>query len=209
MSSEYKNLIERVEELEELEKGKVNKCKIINSIDANTINDTQINYCNECTNLPRNNTNGYLITIKYTDSYLVQKFIRRADKKEYMRFKENNVWTSWQRVGDIEITTGTEYLTGRVIDGKREYAKMIDCGNLPNAGVKSIQTGIPSLSAIKLIKMEGITSNGYPLPFIAIPSLATYSIQMYCYGSGIEIKTATDYSNQTATVTLYYTKNNE
>lgn len=201
--SEYQNLIQRIEELE---KQKINKCKLINEVDVNTISDTQVVYCNLCTNLPRNNTNGYLITIKYTDSYLVQKFIRRADKKEYTRFKENGTWTEWQRVGDIEVKTGQEFATLFTRNGKRVYGKEIDCGNLPNATVKNIPTGLIA-NDVTIRKVEGITSRGYPLPFPTVPS--STQIQVYCFGSYIEIKTGYDYSSQTATVTIYYTKNNE
>ena len=109
-------------------------------------------------------------------------------------------------LNNLEITTGTEYETGRIIDNKKEYAKRISFGNLPNATVKSVSTGLSS-SQINLIKVEGITSSGYPLPFVSTSS--AYSIQMYCHGSGVEIKTSTDLSNQTAIVTIYYIKNNE
>lgn len=100
------------------------------------------------------------------------------------------------------IAIGVEFETGRIINGKKEFGKMINCGNLPNATSKVVETG---LLGIKITKIEGVTSKGYPLPFINFAQ--NYSIQIYCYGSGIEIKTATDYSKQTAVITLYYTKN--
>lgn len=91
---------------------------------------------------------------------------------------------------------------GRIIDGKKEYGKRIKFGTLPNATSKKVQTG---LSSVTLTKIEGMTSSGYSLPFVN--TAQEYSIQLYCYTSGIEIKTLRDYSNQTAVVTVYYTKN--
>ena len=43
---------------------------------------------------------------------------------------------------DIKITTGQEVKTNEIIDGKRVYKKRINCGNLPNATSKYVNTRI-------------------------------------------------------------------
>lgn len=44
----------------------------------------------------------------------------------------------------IEITTGVEFETGRIIDGKKEYGKRINLGTMPNATNTTYSTGISS-----------------------------------------------------------------
>ena len=84
-----------------MKREKIDKCKRITGVNVDTIIDTQINYCDSCTGLPRDNSNGYLITIKYTNEYMVQKFFRRATKDEYTRYKENDVWTKWKGTEEL------------------------------------------------------------------------------------------------------------
>lgn len=203
MSSEYQNLIQRIEELE---KDKMQLVKYTGSLnDLNMNGNFAGGPCIDYPSLAGNGW-GYIVNLKTSDTETFQVYADKAKSIVFFRFKKSGTWGKWQRTGDIEVTTGTEYETGRIIDNKKEYAKRISFGNLPNATVKSVSTGLSS-SQINLIKVEGITSSGYPLPFVSTSS--AYSIQMYCHGSGVEIKTSTDLSNQTAIVTIYYIKNNE
>ena len=51
----------------------------------------------------------------------------------------------------LNITTGTEYETGRIIDGKKEYAKRFAAVTLPSSAAnKIIQTGLNNINFIKL-----------------------------------------------------------
>lgn len=43
---------------------------------------------------------------------------------------------------DVRTTTGQEVKTNEIIDGKRVYKKRINCGNLPNATSKYVNTRI-------------------------------------------------------------------
>ena len=43
---------------------------------------------------------------------------------------------------DVKVLTGQEVKTNEIIDGKRVYKKRINCGNLPNATSKYVNTRI-------------------------------------------------------------------
>lgn len=57
----------------------------------------------------------------------------------------------------INITSGVEYETGQIIDGKKEYGKRINCGRGPNNGTRSVATG---LFNVTYLKIEGTITNG-------------------------------------------------
>lgn len=65
------------------------------------------------------------------------------------KLNDNN-WYSWQSTNlIINITTGTEFETGRIIDGRKEYGKIINIGKLPNASTKEIAFSVSGLSNIR------------------------------------------------------------
>lgn len=80
----------------------------------------------------------------YQVSYGTQRILYRT--------KENNVWSQWQSLTQ-NISTGTEFETGRIIDDKKEYAKRINCGALLASGTKTVETG---LSNVTYTDIEGI-----------------------------------------------------
>ena len=57
----------------------------------------------------------------------------------------------------VNITTGVEFKTGRIIDEKEEYGKRINCGAGPNNGIRSVATG---LFNVTYLKIEGTITNG-------------------------------------------------
>ena len=87
------------------------------------------------------------------------------------RAKSRGVWSPWQSLTQ-KITTGKEFETGRIIDGKIEYGKRIDCGNLPNNSVKMVAHGLSNVTFTRQI--EGIAVSGtttsnttlLPLPYV-------------------------------------------
>lgn len=105
------------------------------------------------------------------------------------------------------IFVGQEYETGRIINGKKEYAKMFEVEALPNtASNKDIATRTTNITVTKLegyIKGSSLISS---IPFI-------YSAQNSVYhyfdptANKIVIRTTGDMSMYGATETLYYTKN--
>lgn len=106
------------------------------------------------------------------------------------------------------ITTGTEFETGRVIDGKKEYAKRIDCGAMPNAAEKRVSHGITNV--YQYTKIEGIAKYGdtiLPLPYIDVAT-PSRSIGIYLpNATQIYMYSGYNWSSFTGYVTIYYTKN--
>ena len=71
---------------------------------------------------------------------------------------------------DVKVLTGQEVKTNEIIDGKRVYKKIIDCGNLPNNSSKTIAI---DASFTKIIKVEGLADASgiyLPLPYVNLRS---------------------------------------
>lgn len=104
-----------------------------------------------------------------------------------------------------KITVGQEYETGRVVNGKKEYAKMFEVETLPS-GNTTIATELVNITPTKL---EGYIK-GATL-FSSIPFVYTGQNSVYHYFSptsnAITIRATGDMSAYSATETLYYTKN--
>lgn len=165
------------------------------------------------TNAPINDGNFVQLGVRHTVlgmQYAEKKYgqqISLSLSGIKFRTKFNGVWSQWQSLTQ-NITTGTEYETGRIIDGKKEYAKRINCGNLPNAEVKYVQTGLQNITLTKSI--DGVMLNvnsqrGLPAPSIT----STNTIMIYLNGTGtaLTINTQFNWSSYTAYVELFYTKN--
>lgn len=136
------------------------------------------------------NNNAYGYQVSFGPNYI-----------KYRR-KMGGTWKEWQQINTANITTGTEFETGRIIDNKKEYGKRIDLGNLPNASTKNVAHGLTNITFTGIDGMAG----GYPLPFVN-PSDSNSSIALYISGSNIVIITKYDRSSMTGYATVYYTKN--
>lgn len=109
----------------------------------------------------------------------------------------------------LNITTGTEYETGRIIDSKKEYAKRFTAIALPNSASNIIiQTG---LTNINFIKLEGSISKTDGSENSNLPYLYTRQPDVYHYYSNtsknITIRVSGDMSDYQVIETIYYTKN--
>lgn len=109
----------------------------------------------------------------------------------------------------LNITTGTEYETGRIIDGKKEYAKRFTAIALPSSASNiNIQTG---LTNINFIKLEGSISKTDGSKSSNLPWLYTGQADVYHYYSNtsknITIRVSGDMSDHQVVETIYYTKN--
>lgn len=124
-------------------------------------------------------------------------------KKILQRIKSLND----DKADKVNITTGVEFKTGRIIDGKVEYGKIFEVEALASiAGNTVIATELTNITPIRLegyIKGATLVSN---LPFIYT---GQNSIYHYCSVSGnsITIRVTGDMSMYSATEILYYTKN--
>lgn len=106
-------------------------------------------------------------------------------------------WQPWEWVNP-PMQFGVEYRTTERYLGKPVYVKVVDCGNLPASGLKSIAHGIANC---KPIYVYGEMSNGNTLPY----AVGT-SYYISADGTYIQIYVTGDLSNQTVKATIKYTK---
>lgn len=109
----------------------------------------------------------------------------------------------------VNITTGVEFETGRIIDGKKEYGKRFNAITLPSsANNKTIATG---LGDINFIKLEGSISKDGGSESSNLPYMYTGQPDVYHYYSNnsknITIRVTGDMSAYQVVETIYYTKN--
>ena len=96
------------------------------------------------------------------------------------------------------------------VDGKHIYKKTVNFGALPDSTNKTVAHGISNLS--RVIKIEGTSYRPDQSKFTPLPSPgvsdSTYSTNLQMDATGVTIFTGFDRSNETAYVTIYYTKSN-
>lgn len=93
---------------------------------------------------------------------------------------------------------GVEYRTAERYNGKPVYVKLVDCGNLPENGLKNIAHGIANC---KPLQVYGAMSNMNTIPYA---TGATFSIS--ADGTYIQIYVTGNLSSQTVVATLKYMK---
>lgn len=178
----------------------------------NNLKETGFYYASgDATNIPQAGYSHYITVIAYTQNYIIQKASRVTSNiknfEEYERQCYNGTWTSWKLMSQANITTGTEFKTGRIIDGKEEYGKKIDFGALPNATTKAIAHGVIGIKLHEIVcefedSTTQITFSNYGVNPKNLKPLTAYvgstNINIHCEG---------DSSGYTGYVTLYYTKN--
>ena len=111
----------------------------------------------------------------------------------------------------VNITTGVEFKTGRIIDGKEEYGKEINVGYL-ESGLKEIPHGITGWT--RIIKIEGIFYNESSNTTFTIPRSypsdnARYGIDLSLNSGNILLTCGTNYTGTIfiGIITIYYLKN--
>ena len=115
-------------------------------------------------------------------------------------------WTT-QGVPAIHYSTD-EQIIGTWIDGKPLYQKVIDIGNLPNSGTKSVLHNITNIKRVIEIHGSALSSNtgnSVPLPYI-YPNGTQYLISIVVTLTQINIVSGMDRSNLSGYVILKYTK---
>lgn len=108
----------------------------------------------------------------------------------------------------VNITTGVEFETGRIIDGKKEYGKRIDCGKLPDNTYKDVETGLSNVNYLDWsgVATENTSSSGWPYKILAGDSSALPTVSIS--GNKLRIRTPSSaFTSYTGYVTFYYTKN--
>ncbi len=127
----------------------------------------------------------------------------------YKKLLKNRAGDTIIPVSEYDVYSTSEQISGVWIDGKTIYKKTVDCGDLVNTTYKAVAHGISNLACV--ISATGMmqdkaTSNRRWRPlnipntnvqnYIIVEVDATY-VWVYC---------GADRTNQTAWVTLYYTK---
>lgn len=139
----------------------------------------------------------------------IEQLIQYYDLEKIWFYIENIIENiqSIEIAEDKKIAFNIEYETGRIIDEKKEYGKVINIGPLPNTDLKTIAHG---LTNVTYTKIEGVAiSKGIylPLPYVGMEGDITSSISLDVVNQNIRVYAGIDRSTLSGIVTLYYTKN--
>lgn len=181
--------------------------------DLNDIKTTGFTYARgTATNLPVAGHFFFLTTIAINENNVYQRATRLIDDLKLMYTYErqcvSGTWTKWKMISNPNITTGTEYETGRIIDGKKEYGKFINFGNLGNATNKTAAHGLTNVTFTKIVahvtngNVSFDTAYGY-----ALSDSNGVSVSCNVQGSYVQVTTNSDRTEYTAVVELNYLKN--
>lgn len=172
---------------------------IVQTTEAVTV-PTNAEYCN----FQVSSTDIEMVNIQIEQNTVVTEYEAYVEPKIYV-LNKNNVYEEFRRKQEINIITGVESETGRIVDGKKEYQKKLSLGNLPNATAKYILTGLSNVTFTRPI--QGIRGNESIIPFYNKSTDRCVNIDSTSGGDTLTIGTNYNFSNQTAWVDLYYTKN--
>lgn len=108
-----------------------------------------------------------------------------------------------------DMQLGVEYRTTERYLDKPIYCKVVDCGNLPNAGRKAVSIGVSGLE--KVIDVSGCAIDASNNDFYSIPvtdfNSSVHNVGLYATGSQtIAMTTQSDRSMYNAYVKVRYTK---
>ena len=116
-----------------------------------------------------------------------------------VRYMIGGIWQPWEYVNP-PMQLGIEYRTTERYNGNPVYAKLVDCGVMPNNTVKTIGNVMPNIEDICLL--VGSMRTGAGGAFLALNSEVTVNNA----GPNIQITTTTDYSSWNLIVLVKYTK---
>ena len=137
-------------------------------------------------------------------------------KREVEKLKEKNAALEKCRndlIQDMsdDLYIGEQTTINETFEGKRVCCLPVDLGVLPNAGTKTVETGL-IMNTIEVIRFGGTAIDGagntFPLPNCPAPSCpvnSEYAISMYIKGDGnISITTGTDRSAYRGKALIYF-----
>lgn len=191
---------------EKLDKGIKTYLGDLNDIDAKGI---EIVYTGtETTNKPEV-ANGYCITLATSVTYKKQIYYNQTDTNvSFERTCNNGIWTEWVSKQQT-ITSGTEYETGRIIDGNKEFGLRKNLGALPNSTNTTYNTGLSNSYKIK--KYQLFAKNRGSEQLLSIPFINLHNtvyISGYLDNANlISLKTNDNFSGYDLIIEVYYTKN--
>ena len=170
--------------LKRLDISKLEKDIIYDSVDLNTINNTETGSFNiSCTNKPFEGTGGIIETIKMSENYAVQKAINASNGDNYQRLKIGGTWQPW--IANIETITNENGTAIKFQDGtmiQYVYMEVTD---------QAIDSAYGSL-------YNGLRVWTFPLPFVGTrPSVSCTQFQ---WGNGASWGSVRGASATTATL---------
>lgn len=184
------------------------------SENLNDIKTTSFIYASGGTiNIPRTGYSFYITTIALNNNYIYQEAKRAANSMAGMETFErqcfNGTWTEWKQTNIPTITTGTEFKTGRIIDGKEEYGKKINIGALPDTTTKTVVTGLTNITRTRPIMGVAIAESGNSrdIPYNEGTDVSIIYVKINASGNTLTVGTKSDLTAYSGHVTLYYTKN--
>lgn len=108
----------------------------------------------------------------------------------------------------LNITTGVEYETGRIIDGKKEYGLRKNLGAFANSGRKDFNTGLSS--SYKITKYQLFAKNKSSGQVLTVPFMNLSNTQYLAGYFNDPTLVATmnnyDFSGYDLIIEVYYTK---
>lgn len=118
-----------------------------------------------------------------------------------------------RKITDLDIYSSSEIVVGKWINNKPLYRKVIDIGNLPVSGTKTVYTGLDFQNTCVCRKLYGMVVNpqngvSLPLPFISLTLEYCISIVIDTY-SNILITVGADRSGVSGYAIIEYTKNTD
>lgn len=135
--------------------------------------------------------------------------VTRAQKGTTAKaFNSGSIVTNGIYVEDLGISYSTDEVetAAKWVDGKTIYKKTINFGSLPNSTIKEVPHNISNLGYI--VEMKGITYNGTRYADLSAPGINDpgRGIQITATSTNVIVTTGFDRTNDSAYITLYYTK---
>lgn len=126
------------------------------------------------------------------------------------------MFNAWSKIKDLinkkqdklNITTGTEFETGRIIEGKKEYGLRKKIGAFANSGRKDFNTGLSS--SYKITKYQLFAKHKTSGQMLTVPFINLTNTQyLSAYFNDITLIATMnnyDFSGYDLIVEVYYTK---
>ena len=154
----------------------------------------------ETLNIPHNYfKEASVLVMGRTSTYIAQKLTSPVYRSIMMRYTMDGGATWVEEWVEPPMAVGAEYRTTERYKGKAVYTKLINIGYLPNATKGGIAIDV---SATLVFRCEGVTSNGYTLPY----NYNGNTIDLCAEKGWILVTTNKDYSTSMADVRIWYTK---
>lgn len=149
---------------------------------------------------------SFISTATLYKSYSDYGWLKGTDYggRNLQKVKRGGTWQPWEWVNP-PMVSGVEYRTTERVNGKAVYAKLVDCGYLPNASHSTVDWGVNG--GARPIRWSGFVESDGEQDHRALPyDYMDNSIRIGVTNWVIFLTTSGDYSMQKAYVQVWYTK---